>query len=79
MERSPGYTPARCSRWPSSRASWTCCASSSTPFADALDENRDLAVFFFSPYFSTVEKQQALEARCLEGAEEAVRQVPRGC
>ncbi len=25
-------------------------------FADALEENRDLAVFFFSPYFSTEEK-----------------------
>jgi ATP synthase F1 delta subunit len=39
-------------------------------FADALDENRDLAVFFFSPYFSTKEKQDAL-ARLLDGAEEA--------
>jgi F-type H+-transporting ATPase subunit delta len=39
-------------------------------FADALDENRDLAVFFFSPYFSTKEKQQAL-ARVLDGAEES--------
>jgi F-type H+-transporting ATPase subunit delta len=39
-------------------------------FAAALDENRDLAVFFFSPYFSTKEKQQAL-ARVLDGAEES--------
>jgi F-type H+-transporting ATPase subunit delta len=38
-------------------------------FADALDQNRDLAVFFFSPYFSTAEKQDAL-GRVLEGAEE---------
>jgi F-type H+-transporting ATPase subunit delta len=38
-------------------------------FADALDENRDLAVFFFSPYFSTKEKQEAL-GRLLDGAEE---------
>ncbi len=38
-------------------------------FADALDSNRELAIFFFSPYFSTKEKQQALE-RMLEGAEE---------
>jgi F-type H+-transporting ATPase subunit delta len=38
-------------------------------FADALDENRDLAVFFFSPYFSTKEKQAAL-ARVLDGADE---------
>jgi ATP synthase F1 delta subunit len=29
-------------------------------FADALRENRDLQVFFFSPYFSTQEKQDAL-------------------
>jgi F-type H+-transporting ATPase subunit delta len=39
-------------------------------FVDALDENRDLAVFFFSPYFSTKEKQEAL-GRLLDGAEEA--------
>jgi F-type H+-transporting ATPase subunit delta len=38
-------------------------------FADALDQNRDLAVFFFSPYFSTAEKQDAL-GRVLEGAEQ---------
>ena len=38
-------------------------------FADALDENRELAVFFFSPYFSTKEKQDALE-RILDGADE---------
>jgi F-type H+-transporting ATPase subunit delta len=29
-------------------------------FADALAQYRELAVFFFSPYFSTQEKQQAL-------------------
>ena len=39
-------------------------------FADALDENRELAVFFFSPYFSTKEKQDGLE-RILDGADEA--------
>ena len=38
-------------------------------FADALDQNRELAVFFFSPYFSTAEKQDAL-GRLLEGADE---------
>jgi F-type H+-transporting ATPase subunit delta len=38
-------------------------------FADALNENRELAVFFFSPYFSTKEKQEAL-GRALEGADE---------
>ena len=37
-------------------------------FADALAENRDLTVFFFSPYFSTQEKKEAL-ARAVEGAE----------
>ena len=35
-------------------------------FADALNEHRELAVFFFSPYFSTKEKQEAL-ARCSTG------------
>lgn len=38
-------------------------------FADALDQNRELAVFFFSPYFSTKEKQDGLD-RLLDGAEE---------
>jgi F-type H+-transporting ATPase subunit delta len=38
--------------------------------ADALNSNRDLAVFFFSPYFSTTEKQQAL-GKLLDGADEA--------
>jgi len=37
-------------------------------FADALNEHRELAVFFFSPYFSTKEKQEAL-ARVLDGAD----------
>ncbi len=39
-------------------------------FAGALDENRELAVFFFSPYFSTKEKQDSLE-RILDGADES--------
>jgi ATP synthase F1 delta subunit len=30
-------------------------------FADALNENRDLQVFFFSPYFATKEKQDGLD------------------
>jgi F-type H+-transporting ATPase subunit delta len=38
-------------------------------FVDALNENRELAVFFFSPYFSIPEKQDAL-GRVLVGAEE---------
>jgi F-type H+-transporting ATPase subunit delta len=37
-------------------------------FADALHENRDLAIFFFSPYFSTAEKKEGLR-RAIEGAE----------
>ena len=32
-------------------------------FADALDGNRELQVFFFSPYFSTKEKQDGARAR----------------
>ncbi len=38
--------------------------------ADAMHENRDLAVFFFSPYFSTDEKKQGLHS-ALDGAEPA--------
>ncbi len=30
-------------------------------FADALDENRELQIFFFSPYFSTQEKEDGLD------------------
>jgi ATP synthase F1 delta subunit len=37
-------------------------------FAEALDEHRELAVFFFSPYFSTQEKQAGLE-QAVEGAD----------
>jgi F-type H+-transporting ATPase subunit delta len=37
-------------------------------FADALQDNRDLAIFFFSPYFSTPEKEDGLE-RALDGAD----------
>src|SRR5436305_13829820 len=39
-------------------------------FADALNENRDLTRFFFSPYFSTKEKKDALE-RAIEDANPA--------
>jgi ATP synthase F1 delta subunit len=38
-------------------------------FADAISENRDMARFFFSPYFSTQEKKEALE-KAVSGAEE---------
>ncbi len=40
-------------------------------FADALNENRDLAIFFFSPYFSTSEKKEGLQ-KTLEGADETL-------
>jgi F-type H+-transporting ATPase subunit delta len=38
-------------------------------FADALDADRQLQVFFFSPYFSTSEKKEGLH-RAVTGAEE---------
>jgi F-type H+-transporting ATPase subunit delta len=37
-------------------------------FADALAADHNLQVFFFSPYFSTVEKQDGLD-RALDGAD----------
>jgi len=40
-------------------------------FADALDANRQLALFFFSPYFSTAEKRAGLDS-ALEGADPAL-------
>jgi F-type H+-transporting ATPase subunit delta len=40
-------------------------------FADALNENADLRVFFFSPYFSSEEKKDGLH-RALDGADPAV-------
>lgn len=40
-------------------------------FADALHDNRDLAVFFFSPYFSTEEKKNGLN-RTVEGADPVI-------
>jgi ATP synthase F1 delta subunit len=36
-------------------------------FVDALNDNRDLAVFFFSPYFSSEEKKDGVK-RAIEGA-----------
>ncbi len=40
-------------------------------FADALQDNRELQIFFFSPYFSTAEKEDGL-ARALEDADETL-------
>jgi F-type H+-transporting ATPase subunit delta len=41
-------------------------------FTDALEENRELEVFFFSPYFSTEEKKDGLN-RVVTGASDTVR------
>ena len=38
-------------------------------FADELDENRDLQVFLFSPYFSSQEKKDGIR-KIVEGADE---------
>src|SRR5919199_6836795 len=38
-------------------------------FADALDESRDLQVFFFSPYFSSEEKKDAI-GKVVDGGDE---------
>jgi ATP synthase F1 delta subunit len=40
-------------------------------FADALQEDHDLQVFFFSPYFSTQEKEDGLE-KAVSGADEVL-------
>jgi F-type H+-transporting ATPase subunit delta len=40
-------------------------------FAGALQDTRELQVFFFSPYFSTEEKKEGL-GKLLEGADDAV-------
>ena len=39
-------------------------------FADALQDDHDLQVFFFSPYFSTDEKKDGLR-KAIDGADEA--------
>ena len=50
-------------------------------FVDALEGNRELQVFFFSPYFSTQEKKDGLE-RAVAGARRrparCCRRGPRG-
>jgi len=40
-------------------------------FADALQESRELQVFFFSPYFSTTEKEDGLD-RAVSGADAVI-------
>ncbi len=41
-------------------------------FADALDESRDLQVFFFSPYFSSQEKKEGIEQAVTDADESFV-------
>ena len=41
-------------------------------FADALDDDQELQVFFFSPYFSTNEKREGIE-KAVSGASEEFR------
>jgi ATP synthase F1 delta subunit len=41
-------------------------------FADAMHSNRELAVFFFSPYFSTPEKKDGLKRTLTDANEEFV-------
>ena len=41
-------------------------------FADALDGDRELQLFFFSPYFSSAEKKEGL-AKTIDGAEPALQ------
>ncbi len=43
-------------------------------FADALDENRELTVYFFSPYFSPTEKKEGL-GRLLDDADDILVNV----
>jgi F-type H+-transporting ATPase subunit delta len=45
-------------------------------FADALDRSRELQTFFFSPYFSTEEKKEGLDAAVTD-ADETVRNFLR--
>jgi F-type H+-transporting ATPase subunit delta len=40
-------------------------------FVDALDENRELQMFFFSPYFSSDEKKDAVD-QVISGADERI-------
>ena len=40
-------------------------------FAEALDGNRELSIYFFSPYFSTPEKKDGL-GRILDGADPVI-------
>ena len=41
-------------------------------FTDAMNESNDMRVFFFSPYFSSTEKRDAIKAAVSGGADEFV-------
>ncbi len=41
-------------------------------FADAMNESNDMRVFFFSPYFSSTEKREAIKASVSGAAEELI-------
>jgi ATP synthase F1 delta subunit len=45
-------------------------------FADALDQNQEMQVFFFSPYFSTPEKEEGLD-KVVTGVDPLVRNFLR--
>ena len=46
--------------------------SSSTQFADAMNESHDMRVFFFSPYFSSAEKREAISEAISGASDELV-------
>ena len=46
-------------------------------FADELDENRDLQVFLFSPYFSSQEKKEGI-GKVVDGADEVTVSFEEG-
>ena len=74
--RSPRSTRARCSRSPRSTTSLDRVHDELGEFADALDEDRNLQVFLFSPYFSSEEKKRR-RAQDRERRRRALRELPR--
>ena len=74
--RSPRSTRARCSRSPRRRTALDRIHDELGEFADALAENRELQVFFFSPYFSSQEKKDGI-AKLVTDARRELRALPR--
>ena len=72
----PASTPRPSSRRARTKASSTSCRSSSAQFADAVDGDRELQVFLFSPYLSSHDKREGLR-RADHGRRAGVRQLPR--